>query len=802
MRKLILSLMSLCALVAGAQVMTSPNPIPVGYTGAVTVTFDPTKGNGGMAGATKCYAHTGLITSASKNDSDWKNVIGTWRGATQPQLTATGDGKWQLEIPNLYTFYGVPESTDIKKLAFVFHDGPNGSKEGKTSSGKDILITLGEEIIDDDIWNDVAGLVPTEQARPAGVSNGIYYGTDGTSVTLCTYAASKTESAKRVFLIGDMTNWKLDAAHQLYKDGNYFWITLTGLTPGKEYRFQYAVERADGVHKQLSDLYSEKVIHPDDQYEPRWADPSLISYPTQGADGGYVTVIQTRKPAFPWSQATLNFQRPNKNNLVIYELWTYDYTPQRTITGVLDRLDYLQQLGVNAIELMPICEFDGNYNWGYSPNHYFAPDRAYGSENDIKTFIDECHKRGMAVILDMVFNHATGLNPMNKLYPYGSDLAQNPWFNVTAPHSDNVYEDWNHGFPPAHEMFTRALAYWLTEYKVDGFRLDLSHGLCSDKPHTSVGNLKDYYDHGVKAVSPDAYMILEHWGDSMATERPRLINYGMICWNNTTNAYCQTAMGWLKDGDSFASANQDGYVSYCESHDEERMQYKCKKWGAYDIPTDSVRLGRVAENVAFNVLLNGSHMLWQYEELGYDFSINSDVDHPNGNKSDYRCNKKPRPEKYGYFDDAHRLAAYERCAQVIRLRTELMPNVFAGDPSAQSIGGGVKLRYIRWGDDVYAVANFDTISVQTATLPSGTWYDYFGGATHAAASYQLHPGELKIFTGSPIALPVIDTNIVRTLPIENIPDEETKKVLKFFRNGQIFIRRGDKTYTITGMEVR
>ena len=220
------------------------------------------------------------------------------------------------------------------------------------------------------------------------------------------------------------------------------------------------------------------------------------------------------------------------------------------------------------------------------------------------------------------------------------------------------------------------------------------------------------------------------------------------------------------------------------------------------IPTDSVRLGRVAENVAFNVLLNGSHMLWQYEELGYDFSINSDVDHPNGNKSDYRCNKKPRPEKYGYFDDANRLAAYEKCAQVIRLRTELMPNVFAGNPSAQSIGGGVKLRSIRWGNDVYAVANFDTISVQTATLPSGTWYDYFGGATLAAASYQLHPGELKIFTGSPIALPVIDTNIVRTLPIENIPDEETKKAMKFFRNGQIFIRRGDKTYTITGMEVR
>ena len=466
-------------------------------------------------------------------------------------------------------------------------------------------------------WNDVAGVEPVERTRPAGVTNGIYYGADGTSVTLCTYAASKTQSAKRVFLLGDMTNWKLSADYQLYKDGNYFWITLTGLTSGQEYRFQYAVERADGLKKQISDLYSEKVLHPDDQYEPKKVDPNLLDYPAgKGADG-YVTVIQPGKPKYQWSDATLHFQRPNKNNLVIYELWIYDYTEGRSLKGLMKRLDYIQNLGVNAVELMPICEFDGNYNWGYSPNHYFAPDKAYGTEEMYKTFIDECHKRGMAVILDMVFNHATGLNPMNKLYPYGSDLANNPWFNVNAPHSDNVYEDWNHGFEPAHEMFIRVLKYWLTEYKVDGFRLDLSHGLCSDKPNTSVGNLKDYYDKGVKAVSPDAYMICEHWGSNMGTERPQLVSYGMQCWSNTSNAYCQTAMGWLKDGDGFGEANKDGYVSYCESHDEERMQYKVKQYGNGDLKTNTAaRLARVPENVAFNVLLNGSHMLWMWEEVG------------------------------------------------------------------------------------------------------------------------------------------------------------------------------------------
>ncbi len=652
-------------------------------------------------------------------------------------------------------------------------------------------------------WNTVAGVEPTEKARPAGVSNGIYYGADGTSVTLCTYAASKTQSAKRVFLIGDMTNWQLSADYQLYKDGNYFWITLTGLTPGQEYRFQYAVERADGVKKQISDLYSEKLLHPDDQYEPRTIDPDLLGYPS-GADG-YVTVIQPGKPAFQWSDATLNFQRPNKNNLVIYELWVYDYTEGRSLKGLMKRLDYIQNLGVNAIELMPICEFDGNYNWGYSPNHYFAPDKAYGTETMYKEFIDECHKRGMAVIIDMVFNHATGLNPMNKLYPYGTDLANNPWFNVNAPHSDNVYEDWNHGFAPAKEMFTRALKYWLTEYKVDGFRLDLSHGLCSDQPNTAVANLKYYYDNGVKSVAPDAYMILEHWGSNMGTERPQLISYGMQCWANTTNAYCQTAMGWLKDGDDFGDANKDGYVSYCESHDEERMQYKAKKWGNGDLQTNTAaRLSRIAENVAFNVLLNGSHMLWMWEEIGYDFSINSDIDHPNAENESYRCSKKPRPEIRGYFTKAERVAAFTKCAQVITLRTQLMPSVFEGNPNpGPTIGSGAKLRKIQWGSNVFVAANFDVTGNQAVTLPSGTWYDYLNGATRATGTYTLAPGELKVFTGSPVQAPTF-TDIQKRdhQDIESVLFNDAQQAYKILRDGQVLIVRGDNVYTITGTRVQ
>ena len=801
MRKLWLCLLGLCALVASAQVTPTPDPIPKGYTGAVTIVFDATKGNGGMIGATKCYAHTGLITAASTSDTDWKNVIGSWRGTTQPQLTSLGNNKWQLDIPNIFTFYGVPETTDIKKLAFVFHDGPNGNKEGKAASG-DIFVVLGEKT-EGDIWEAVEGVTAITKSRPSGLKQGITYGADGTSVTLCTYAASRTESAKRVFLLGDMTDWKLSKDYQLYKDGNYFWITLTGLTKGKEYRFQYAVERADGVRKQICDLYSEKVLHPDDKWEPKTADPTLISYPTKGADGGYVTVIQPGKADYNWSSATLNFKRPNKNNLIIYETWVLDYTTTRTFKGLMDRLDYIQNLGVNAIELMPITEFEGNQSWGYNPTLYFAMDKSYGKAEDMKAFVDACHQRGIAVILDMVFNHTTGQNPMAKLYPWTSssptetELRFNPWFNVSTEvkHDNNDYgEDWNHGFEPAHEMFTRVLQYWLKEFKVDGYRLDLSHGICGRNTYDAVDQLKDYYDKGVKAVSSDAYMILEHWGSSMGSDRPKLIKYGMQCWANTNNAYCQTAMGWLKDGDSFDEANQDGYVSYCESHDEERMQYKAKTYGNGDLQTnEEARLGRVAENVAFNVLLNGSHMLWQFEEIGYDISIDQ-----NG-----RTGTKPNPKTKGYFTQAERVDAFTKSAQVITLRTQLMPSVFEGNPTASSISSGKALRTIQWGNNVFAVANFGVEGNQAVSMPSGTWYDYLGGAAKATSSTcVLAPGELKVFTSTAVKAPTF-TDIEKRdhTPIENVSTDEMPQSYKILRDGQIYILRGDNIYTITGARI-
>jgi hypothetical protein len=233
-------------------------------------------------------------------------------------------------------------------------------------------------------------------------------------------------------------------------------------------------------------------------------------------------------------------------------------------------------------------------------------------------------------------------------------------------------------------------------------------------------------------------------------------------------------MGWLSQ-DGFNNANKDGYVSYCESHDEERMQYKAKMWGNGDLKTNvTARLNRVPVNVAFNVLLNGPHMLWQFEEIGYDFSINSSYDDPDGTSEDNRCAKKPRPEELGYFDDLVRMEQYTKVAQTIHLRTKLLPNVFEGNPTQANINGGRALRTVQWGKDVFMAGNFSIMEDQTVTIPEGTWYNYFEQEQLTTNSLTLAPGELLILTSTQVELPKVGLDA--TTGLEDIIHNATQPV--------------------------
>ena len=161
-----------------------------------------------------------------------------------------------------------------------------------------------------------------------------------------------------------------------------------------------------------------------------------------------MSAFQSGRPEYTWKSD--GFKIADKDNMVIYEMLLRDFSASGDLAGAMDKLDYLQELGVTAIELMPVQEFDGNDSWGYNPCSYFAMDKAYGTREKYKEFIDECHGRGMAVLLDVVYNQATGAHPMAKMYwdaSSKSTSASNPWFNVEAPHPYSVFHDWNHPTP-------------------------------------------------------------------------------------------------------------------------------------------------------------------------------------------------------------------------------------------------------------------------------------------------------------------------------------------------------------------
>ena len=776
-------------------------------------------------GSDGVYAHTGVITNASASSSDWKHAPTWGDNSAKYKLTSLGNNKWGLAItPDMTTYYGLTAGEIVTKMAFVFRNGLL-TKEGKNTGGTDIFVdvyqsglnivftnptsnqtiplgtalniqftasttsnlnllingtsvltatsatslsylytfatagnytliaqaSLSGVIVADTIQVFVPEAV-TIQARPAGVKDGINY-IDNTTATLVIYAPGKTN----IFLIGDFNNWTQQNSYQLKKDGDYWWYTLTGLTPAHLYGFQYLV---DGVLR-VSDPYTEMVLDPsNDKYinTNSTVFPNLKPYPI-GKTNGLVATLETAKPAYTWKMPV--FTLPSAKNMVIYELLLRDFTPEKTLAAAITKLDYLKNLGITAIELMPVQEFDGNLSWGYNPNHYFAPDKAYGNEDMYKTFIDECHLRGMAVFLDMVFNQATGQCPFALLYwdaVNNRPAANNPWMNPVAPHQYSVFNDFNHSFTGTKEYFKRVLQFWITEYKVDGYRMDLTKGFTQNSgtegtyDQSRIDNLSTYYD-AVKAVKTDAMFILEHF--CINTEETALANKGMYLWRNMNTTYSQSAMGYQSGSDFSGMVNTPpNWVGYAESHDEERNFYNAKISGLGNISTDSLaRVNRVPLNIAFTTLLPGPKMIYEFGEMGYDYSINS---------LGGRTNEKP--SAWGWLNLAHRKAASDACAKIMTLRkmypTAFTQGTFALNVAVADWNTGRRIVLTHADLDMVVLGNFNASATITA-IPNfpktGIWYNLLTGeqlnVTNTSMTISMPAGQLLIFTDRSISLP-------------------------------------------------
>jgi hypothetical protein len=613
----------------------------------------------------------------------------------------------------------------------------------------------------------------TIAALPAGVVEGINYDPNNTAATLVLYAPGKNN----VIVFGDFSNWTYQCANQMKRtaDGNYFWITLTGLTPGVEYGFQYLIDNTIIT----TDPYTQKVLDPDDQFISSTTYPNLKPYPT-GLTTGLVGIIQTAEPQYTWQ--VNNFAKPDKRNLVVYELLIRDFLAQHSYQSLIDSLPYLKNIGINAIELMPVNEFDGNESWGYNPSFYFAPDKYYGTKNKLKEFIDKCHLNGIAVILDVVYNHCTGNAPQAKMYWDAANnrpAANNPWLNPVAPHAYAFFNDFNHTSTATQYLVQRSLNHWISEYRVDGYRFDLAKGFTQTASNTTtienydasrVANLKRYYD-GTLPTYPGTYMILEFLGTLPCQEEQEYAAHGFMLWGNNNFTYNQCTMGFVANSDIspvvYSSPqrvfNNPAEVGYMESHDEERTMYKNLTFGnssgGYNVRNLNTALAREEAVSAVFFTVPGPKMIWQFEERGYDISI--------GFGGSNIANKPPHWEYMTVPERVHLYNAYKSIIQLRLNNTAVFNNTsFTYDFNS----GLVKLFQIAdpnsAGIKVTAIANMDVVA-QTKTITfqsTGNWTNYISNGTgtglngvtgnnfNLTATSQtvtLQPGEYHIYVSVP-----------------------------------------------------
>lgn len=737
--------------------------------------------------------------------------------------------------PDIQTFYGIPSSETIQQLAFVFRNA-DGSKVARASDGSDIytpvfngqltfqlitpaptslqpvipgetILVSGEaslfsliEIYDNDSLihseygtqlNYSLSTQPgahqiTISTTAGGVNQTTFFSYFTTSPSVeatnpyselfghqrlpngSVYFSLYAPSKSYVHLLGDFNDWLPSEDWQMNYDpaSQSYWLISDQLLPSTSYVFQYLV---DGQLK-VADPYSTLVLDPDhDPFIDIQFLSQLPSYP-HNQTSGIASVLSAESPNFNWSDENKPLVEPEQ--LMVYELLLRDFLQSHSYQDLTDTLSYLKRLGINAIELLPINEFEGNISWGYNPSFHMALDKYYGSAEDLKRFINACHQEGIAVLLDVVFNHAFSQSPLAQLYwDYNNNrpAPDNPWFNTVPTHPFNVGYDFNHESVATQEFVQRVLTYWLEEFHIDGFRFDLSKGF-TQRVSFDDNSFRTYdpkrievlkkYGATARAINPDAYLILEHFADQK--EENEFAAAGFLLWSGfgLHHQYLEAAMGYPSDLQKadyrFAGFSTPAQMTYIESHDEERMVYKNRQFGnqaqGYSIKNKSIALERAALTSLFFFPIPGPKMMWQFQELGYDYPINYC---PDGSISE-NCRTAPKPITWNYLQDFDRLRLFQTISALNYLKSEY--EVFQNG-SMNFLFPKESIKIIHLQKEAHSIAimgNFGTTDGLTKqTFPeTGQWYEFFSGdslqVTNQTMELKLAPGEYRLYSNQPI----------------------------------------------------
>lgn len=263
---------------------------------------------------------------------------------------------------------------------------------------------------------------------------------------------------------------------------------------------------------------------------------------------------------------------------ILYELHTGTFSPAGTFEGIIPRLPYLRELGITAVELMPVAEFPGRRNWGYDGVCLYAPQSTYGGPAGLKTLVDACHREGLAVVLDVVYNHlGPEGNYLGEFAPYFTDAYRTPWgraLNFDGPGSDGV-----------RRFFIDNALYWLTEYHVDALRLDAIHGIFDFSARHFLEELTESFHRQAAQLGRLAWVIAESDLNDVRIVNPRSVGgYGVDAqWLDDFHHSLRTVLtgenrGYLADFGTL----QDLRKAICEGfvYDGRYSRYRRRRHGS------------------------------------------------------------------------------------------------------------------------------------------------------------------------------------------------------------------------------
>ncbi len=543
----------------------------------------------------------------------------------------------------------------------------------------------------------------TRGPTPAATAFGATVGPSN-MVTFALYAPGK----HFVTVIGDFNRWQAEADPlNLAPDGTW-WLTRA-IKPGR-HLYQYMI---DGELK-LADPYARDV---------EWRDArDRETAATEMARA----VLEVPDRPFNWTDA--DYQRPPLDQLLIYEFSIPDLHPGRDFNGTIEKLDYIRDLGVNAIEPLPFNEFPGAVSWGYNPAFHFAPETALGTPAQLKRLVDRAHRRGLAVIMDMVLNHMDWNSPLFQLYQ--GDYDANPYFRLFTG------ENW--GFPDldqradATRRYTAdLLRFWIMDYHIDGFRYDATRWV-EWQGYNDWG--ASWFAYAAKQADPAAYQIAEHLpSDPELTRRSEMDSQ----WNDYfrwklrdmllragLNRYeFEQIMDPRRIGFDHASER----VAYIESHDEERYMHDLLGAG-WDV-TNALR--RALSAAAVVLTAPGIAMIYAGQEFGEDTPKNVG----------------PNPLRWEKLKQPAYRAFHERFKALCRLRTS-HPALWSGEIRFRQTGLPDGVAVYERGNPAHPVVvaiNFDRRNYSfPLPLPTRAWSNVLeqtaGSTTNGAPLVLTLPG--------------------------------------------------------------